>query len=249
VLAFTDADCFPTPGWLAAGLRQIGHADLVQGRVQPDPSVPRTPFDRTLVVECDGGFYQTANLFVRRETFDAVCGFRDWVLEQRADRRWSEDRHRGRGARTPKGEDALFGWAARRLGARSAFASDALVHHAVVPGNARDGMVDRWHWARDMAGLARLVPELRETTFYRWVFFNHVSAYFDLALAGVLATAVSGRADWMLASRPYVRHLLGYSRKWAARERAAYLLGAPMVDMATLAGLLTGSITWRSLVL
>ena len=82
VLAFTDADCFPTAGWLAAGLRALAGADLVQGRVDPDPSVRRTPFDRTLAVAGDGGFYQTANLFVRREIFEAVGGFRDWALER-----------------------------------------------------------------------------------------------------------------------------------------------------------------------
>src|SRR5204863_903204 len=31
VLAFTDADCYPTPGWLAAALRALDGADLVQG--------------------------------------------------------------------------------------------------------------------------------------------------------------------------------------------------------------------------
>jgi glycosyltransferase involved in cell wall biosynthesis len=249
VLAFTDADCFPTPGWLTAGLAKLGEADLVQGRVDPDPTVERTPFDRTLAVERDGGFYQTANLFMRRELFDAVGGFHDWVLEERRDRRWAPDRRRGRATRTPIGEDTLFAWRALRQGARSAFAPDALVHHAVVPGGLRDGIADRWHWSRDMAGLARRVPELRETTFYRRFFFNHVSASFDLALAGLLATTVSGRGHWMMASRPYVRHLLGHSHRWAPRPRAAYILGAPVMDLATLAGLVTGSVRWRSLIL
>src|SRR5206468_2861624 len=99
-----DADCFPTPTWLARGLEGLAGADVVQGRVEPDPTTPRTPFDRSLIVDRDGGFYQTANLFVRREMFDAVGGFKDWVLEERPDRRWSPDRRRGRAARTPIGE-------------------------------------------------------------------------------------------------------------------------------------------------
>jgi glycosyltransferase involved in cell wall biosynthesis len=249
VLAFTDADCFPTAGWLAAGLAKLGEADLVQGRVEPDPTVERTPFDRSLAVDRDGGFYQTANLFVRRELFDAVGGFHDWVLEAHPDRRWTPDRRRGRATRTPIGEDTLFAWKALRRGARSAFAPDALVHHAVVPGGLRDGIADRWHWSRDMAGLAALVPELRHTTFHRRFFFNQVSASFDLALAGLLATTVSGRGTWMMASRPYIRHLLGDSHRWAPGPRAAYILGAPVMDLATLAGLVTGSVRWRSLIL
>jgi len=40
-LAFLDADCFPPPGWLAAGLRALDGAELVQGAVRADPDAPR----------------------------------------------------------------------------------------------------------------------------------------------------------------------------------------------------------------
>ncbi|MEA2420743.1 MAG: hypothetical protein QOE60_2949, partial [Thermoleophilaceae bacterium] len=69
LLAFTDADCEPQPEWLANGVRAMPDADLVQGRVVPDPSVPLGPFDRTLWVDRESGFYETANLFVRRDLF------------------------------------------------------------------------------------------------------------------------------------------------------------------------------------
>src|SRR3954471_1627329 len=59
VLAFTDSDCFPTPGWVAAGAAAIETADLVQGRVEPDPATARGAFDRTLWVEGERGFYET----------------------------------------------------------------------------------------------------------------------------------------------------------------------------------------------
>lgn len=249
VLAFTDADCFPTPTWLAAGVQEIERADLVQGRVEPDPAVPRTPFDRSLLVERDGGFYQTANLFVRRETFDAVGGFHDWLLEERAHRSWAPDRRRGRASRTPIGEDTLFAWKARRLGARSAYAPKALVHHVVEAGGLLDAMADRWHWARDMPGLVRLVPELRAATLHRHLFFNIVTARFDYALAGVAVAAATRRICWLLAARPYARHLLDESRQWPTRQRRRYLLGAPVVEAATLAGLLSGTVAWRSPVL
>lgn len=248
-LAFTDADCFPAPEWLARGLDALANADLVQGRVEPDPTVARTPFDRSLSVESDRGFYQTANLFVRRETFDAVGGFRDWVLEQRPDRRWSGDTRRGRAMRTPIGEDTDFAWRARRLSAVVAFAADALVHHAVVPGTVSDAIADRWHWARDMAGLTRLVPELRRTAYHRGVFFNEVSARFDLALAGLAIAMVTREAGWTVAGMPYIRHLRGVSSQWGPAEAITYILGAPLVDAVTMAGLITGSLTWRSLVL
>lgn len=258
VLAFTDADCAPTPGWLAEGVDAIARSELVQGRVEPDPAATRTPFDRTLAVERDGGFYQTANLFVRRETFEAVGGFRDWALERPGRRRWSTDRRRSRAMRTPIGEDTLFAWGARRLGARSMFAPDALVHHAVVAGGVRDAMADRWHWTRDMPGLARLVPELREGTFYRHWFFGEWTAQFDLAVLAVAAAGVSRRKLWLVLTVPYLdrvrREASIYrdgrgSRLYAVRRAAAHALGAPAVDAATLAGLVVGSVGWRSLVL
>src|SRR5690348_9788817 len=36
-LAFCDADVFPEPGWLAAGVRALRDFDLVQGQLLPDP--------------------------------------------------------------------------------------------------------------------------------------------------------------------------------------------------------------------
>jgi glycosyltransferase involved in cell wall biosynthesis len=258
VLAFTDADCFPTAQWVRRGLEALESADLVQGRVEPDPSVPRTPFDRSLGVEGDGGYYQTANLFVRREVFDAVGGFRDWALEQPGRRQWSSDTRRARATRTPIGEDTQFGWAVRRRGFRTAYAADALVHHAVVPGSLSDAMADRWHWTRDMPGLVRRVPELREQVLYRRLFFDDWSAQFDLAVAGIILAAASRRPRLLLATLPYLRRVAQESHLYRGGadsplrglgRAAQHALGAPVVNMTTLAGFIAGSIAWRSLVL
>jgi glycosyltransferase involved in cell wall biosynthesis len=248
ILAFTDADCVPVPQWLARGLEALAGADLVQGRVVPDPSARRTPFDRSLAVSREGGFYQTANLFVRRETFEAVGGFTDWSIELRP-HRLSPGLWRRNATRVTIGEDALFAWTARRLGARSAYAPEALVHHEVRPMALSAAVADRWRWSREMPGLAKLVPELRRSTFYRGVFFNHVSARFDLALAGLAMAAASRRMAWSLTAVPYGRHLVRAARQWEGGEALTYLLGAPLVDAVTLVGLLTGSVTWRSLTL
>ena len=103
VLAFTDADCFPEPGWLAAGLRAIeAGADLVQGRVWPDPEVAMGPFDRTVWVVEESGLYETANLFVRRELFERLGGFEVWLEPE---------------VGKPLAEDVWLGWRARRAAA------------------------------------------------------------------------------------------------------------------------------------
>lgn len=249
ILAFTDADCFAAPQWLARGLEAIADADLLQGSVRPDSTVARTPFDRTLVVEGDGGFYQTANLLVRRELFEAVGGFTDWSLERWGESRFSADRRRGRSGRTPIGEDTLFAWTARRRGARSAFAPRAIVEHAVVPGGIGDELADRWHWSRDMPGLASRVPELRSSTFYRRWFFHRKTARFDAGLAGAMLAAATHRKAWLVAALPYVDWVAREGARWGLRRAVPFALGSVAVDAVTLAGLLTGSIAWRCVVL
>jgi glycosyltransferase involved in cell wall biosynthesis len=258
VLAFTDADCLPTPQWLARGLQQLEDVGLVQGRVRPDPAVDRTPFDRSLSVDGDNGFYQTANLLVRRSVFDDAGGFRDWALERKPWWRLSNNGRASGRTERPIGEDTLFGWTARRQGARSAFAQDAVVHHVVLPGSLHGAIVDRWNWTTKMPGLAWFVPELRKQTFYgRW-FFSKRTAQFDLAVAAVIAAGLCRRTRLLLAALPYAHHILdeaaSYPRRdepraTAMRRRATHLLGAPVLDLVSLAGFLAGSLEWRSLLL
>jgi glycosyltransferase involved in cell wall biosynthesis len=251
VLAFTDADCFPTTHWLARGLAALTSADLVQGRVVPDPTVARTPFDRTLSVDGDGGFYQTANLLVRRDVFARVGGFRDWALEREGRRKWSTDTRRGRASRTPIGEDTHFAWEARRRGARSAYAPDAVVHHAVVPGGMRDDVADRWHWTRDMPGLVRLVPELRRGVLYRRLFFSGRTARFDLAVAGLAGYALTRRWICLTGLLPYIgelRRAVAIYDASGARQVATVVAATSIADAVSLVGFLAGSLEWRALV-
>src|SRR5438128_7745134 len=79
VLAFTDSDCSPVSGWLAAGLRALRDADLVQGPILPRPGATHGPFDRSLWVQQESGMHESANLMVRREVFERVGGFEGWL--------------------------------------------------------------------------------------------------------------------------------------------------------------------------
>ena len=219
VLAFTDADCVPAPGWLRAGLEALERtgAGIVQGAVAPVGPAGR--FDRTLWVPSEYGVYETANLFLRREWFDRVGGFVDWV-----NRPW---RPAGppSGPQAHFGEDALLAWRAKRLGAVSAFAADARVGHAVFAGRARTHVAIR---RRDglFAELAVLIPELRERMFFGRIFLSRRSATFDLAAAGALAALAARRPAPALVGLPYVWLIGRETRRHGGRAHMAAALVA-----------------------
>jgi glycosyltransferase involved in cell wall biosynthesis len=231
-IAFTDADCFPTPGWLARGLDQLAEADLVQGRVAPDPDTPLGPFDRTIWVESERGFYETANLLVTRELFERIGGFEDW-LDTRGEKLIAED--------------VWFGWRAVRAGARTRFASDALVHHAVFA-RGPAGYVGERRRLRHFPAIARHIPEFRRRVLFRDVFLSPRSAAFDAALAGALAAGLRRSPLPLALALPYARV--------AGRGTLIYRRRAPLVtavriaaDAVSLGALLAGSLRWRSPVL
>jgi GT2 family glycosyltransferase len=241
VLAFTDADCRPARGWLRAGLRALdAGADLVQGAVAPDPAEAMGPYDRSLHVDGERGFYESANLFVSRERFAAVGGFEDVI---------------GR-AKRPQGEDVLFAWRVRRVGGRTAFSEEALVHHAVFPRGAVDWVLDRRRW-RHLPTVVRHVPELREHLCYRRVFYEHRTAAFDAALAGAAVSAVLARRRRTRAAAvlplalawPYARVVGQEARRLGPRRGPGYAAARIAADAVALSSLAVGSAAARRLLL
>jgi len=94
ILAFTDADCTPEPGWLAAACAALdAGADLVAGGIAMHRSARPTVaerYDRAVYLRQEDlvrnhGWAVTANLVVRRSVFDAV-GFFDPTLPSGGDR-------------------------------------------------------------------------------------------------------------------------------------------------------------------
>lgn len=223
IIAFTDADCEPEPGWLAAGLAALASADLVQGAVKPVRQLDH-PFARSLVVDRDRGLFESANLFVRREVYERLGGFEQWIG--------------GRDER-PFGEDTWFGWRAVRAGARYAFSEAPVVRHAVFPGRWRDLVKERWRLRYFPVQVQRM-PELRDYG-YQSVFLNRRTAYFDLALAGLL-TALRRRSPApLLMAVPYVRLTYGVSWIWGRRRLPMLMSAHALADAVGCLALATGS--------
>lgn len=227
LLAFIDSDCYPPPGWLAAGVAALEAADLVQGEVTPDPGADQGPFDRTLWVTEHNGLWQTANLFVTRELFDRVGGFDDW-LEVEIGKLMAED--------------VWFGWRVRRAGGRSAFSAAASLHHEVFARGAR-GYLDERRRVRYFPAMVAKMPELRATMLFRRLFLSRRTAAFDLGVAGTVIAAATRSRLPLLAWVPYVR------LAWAERLRGRGPAGAASVaavdaaaDLLALAELTRGSL-------
>ena len=232
LIAFTDADCFPSEGWLAALARGFDHADVVSGQILPDPTIERSHWDRTIGVSEYSPLFATANLGVRRDSFLASGGFRDWLTGD-----VEAPSH-------PYGEDTALAWRLIRNGAKPVFAPDALVHHAVFSEGALR-WIERHGEMQHLPQLVRMIPELRDEMLVGGVFASLRTMATSVALAGVAAAAVSGRRLPLAATLPAI--WLNARRTKAMGLRAGVIWAA--ADLYSVASLARGSVRARTLVL
>ena len=143
VLAFTDADCTPHRTWLSAGLADLERSggDLLAGRVATYARhAPPTPVE---LFEVETAFPQekyvttmsfgvTANLFVRRDVFEAVGPF-DAELLSGGDREFCERAVR-RGHRIAYGAGAVVDHPARASAAELAVKAERVLAGARADG-------------------------------------------------------------------------------------------------------------------
>lgn len=231
LLAFTDADCEPAPGWLRAGRAALeGGAHLVTGPIRPIREAG--PYDRTLRVEKPSPLFESANLFVTREAFAAVGGFVRPSFLPRSVPHF--------------GEDVVFGWNVVRTGAVRRFAPDATMFHAVFSRGRREYIAERRR-LRLFPPLVKEVPELRHSMPLRIFLSRHTARSF-FAFAGT-AFAVARRSPLpLLAALPYARAELASGKPWK-RSVAGYNSVQVCSDLIGLGALAWGSVRNRTLVL
>lgn len=237
LIAFTDDDCAPEPGWLAGLAAGLSTAGIAQGRTIPDPAqLDRTgPFSRTLSVDREDGFYQTCNVGYRRDLLELNGGFEEAF-------------------RFPAGEDTDLAWRIKAGGATTTFCPDAIVRHDVRPSDLLTAIRDSWRWQSVALALSRH-PQLRQLLPSRYVWrrsHQHVvTAVGGLAL---LATARRSRPAQIAAvalASPYVRYRVAAAPLPTAgpRRRWALLPAAFAVDATEVVACLVGSIRHRSFVI
>ena len=241
VLAFTDSDCVPGPGWLAAGTAAIrAGAAVAVGPTWPAGVV--RPLERSLASDGRDGLYATSNVFYDRAAFEEAGGF-----DPRAGERLRFRPGPTLGG-TGFGEDTLLAWRVVRAGGGAAVCADAVVHHHVFPADPADSVRRAWSVGAFPA-LVREVPELRRALLVDGVFLGsrrRLGLYSALVatLLGRRRAAAAGLAAWALAQG---RHALSSE---TSRRRALWSVPADLaVDAVTAAALLAGSARHRSPVL
>lgn len=228
LVAFTDDDCVPAPGWLQAGLvaAAANPGSIIQGRTEPIVAElrRRTLTARTVRITERSPQYETCNIFYPHPLLERLDGFDEAF-----------------GVR-PAGEDTDLAWRAIAGGAGTVFAEEALVHHAVVELGYAGMLRDCTRWGACARLLARR-PEAR-AILYRGVFWN---VWHYLLIRSLLALMIA--PPWL--RRLLIRRHLGALRR-RAREAGAggwaipYLLAYDAVETAAMA---RGAARSRSLVL
>lgn len=241
VLAFTDSDCEPQPGWLAAGLPTLADgADMVHGRTIPARRV--WPLERSVGQENDG-LFATCNAFYRRDAFDAAGGF-DGAAAGRLGFRHDEN-VKGTGF----GEDTLLGWRLVRSGRRVVYQPEAVVVHHVFPPDFGDQLSRAWSLGA-FPTLLREVPELRRTLVRQRVLFGPRDRRPVYATALALASRrpgaiVAAGAWWAYTRGREIRPAPVFSRA----QKPLVLAEEMLIDAVTAASLVAGSVRARTVLL
>lgn len=232
LLAFTDDDCLPTPGWLAAITPAADAGRIVQGATRPTRSGQASPWDRSITIAAESGLWESCNLALPRQLFEAVGGFPVLDLLPAA----------GRGF----GEDAVLGAAAERL-AGGYWAPRALVDHRWLPGTFRTHL-DGMRRLTGMPALIRLMPQSRDRAFARY-FRSRRSAAFDAAVVGAAVAVASRRGVPLLAALPWLRIVTRSARTRWGRPLPVRMAQEATADLVGAAALAKGSAKARTLLL
>jgi glycosyltransferase involved in cell wall biosynthesis len=218
LIASTDDDCEPAPGWLEAGLAAWGGDPrrCVQGRTLPVDPEREAQDVITLRVEALGPWYETANMFYPRAALEQVGGFDETAYTQAG------------------GEDTDLAWTLIRAGWTFVWAPDALVHHAVVEADFGALVRKAWRWDETIL-VFRRYPELRRHLTFG-VFWTPNHWWLLRALGALALPSRLWWLRWWLAA-PYVLRL-GSPRP----DRVARLVVNDAVELAACA---RGAVRYR----
>ena len=232
LVAFTDDDCRPAPGWLAAILGEAAPGVVLEGRTEPDPDELHLflGLARSIEVRQLDPWHPSCNIAYPRSLLERLGGFDEDFEGDTA------------------GEDTDLALRARHAGSRLAFVDQALVWHAVHPRALPAALSGARRRSTIPLVIARH-PEQRDALYGR-LFLNRSHAALALGLLG--AAALHRRPGLAaLSFVPYLApHLLsGPIHPRGLARRLLHLPERLSLDLAELLSAAVGSARHRRLVL
>lgn len=177
IIAFTDDDCIPDSGWLAAGITAFADSDVVAVTGQTIVPLPPEPtdFDRN-TAGLETSEFITANCFCRRTALEEIGGFDETFTTA-----WRED------------SDLQFrlldhGW-------RIVRASRAVVVHPVRPAPWGVSLKEQRKSMFDALLFRKHPVRFRERIFPRCPW-----SYYGIAIVAIVAVAAALVGQWVLAA-------------------------------------------------
>jgi glycosyltransferase involved in cell wall biosynthesis len=232
LVAFTDDDCRPDPGWLGAlaAAARSAPQDVLQGSVRSDPHeaevLARVPWARTLNVEPPIWHAATANIAFPRALLERLHGFAEEI-------------------RGPGGEDTDLWARAEDAGARLVAVPEARVYHAVHPMTLGQYLRSLHRWA-DIPAVVKRHPRMRRRLPYGGLFWKKRHAHLLLTAAG--AIAARRNPLWWALALPWARSAWpgsGRTPRGVARAVAA-LPARAAEDVGEIAAMVSGSVRHRT---
>lgn len=236
LIAFTDDDCAPAPGWLEAGLAamQDPAVGIVVGPTVPDPAQSGNAgvFSRTQSTnERSATLYMhLCNIFYRRADLEAVDGI-DAAFNAKG------------------GEDTDLGWRMLDRGLQIAFAPDALVLHDVTKGSFGIALREALSW-RDIPRVTKRHPHRTRPLLVHRVFWKRSHEYVLLAGTSFVVAVALRNVVPVVGVLPWL--YLRVKKSPMARgkvERFKYLPHAFVIDAAEVTTMVRGSVKNRTFVL
>lgn len=239
LVAFTDDDCRPSPGWLEGLLGAYRHGPgegvILEGRTEPDPDEAHLfhGLARSMEVYGPNRWYPTCNLAMPRSLIERLGGFDEELAF------W--------------GEDTDLGLRAEAEGARLVYVDEAVVWHCVHVRSLRTALRDATQRHAEAEVLARH-PSQRDEL-YMGAFIGEEHARVTLAALGLLV-AKRSPALAALAAYPYVIHKVakrpmqpGFLSPMGLARLAVDVTGGALVDGTEVLMRLRTSLRKRTLVL
>lgn len=241
ILAFTDSDCRPHPGWLEHAVAAFDEGvGLVSGPVLYKPEQRRRLMSKvTAQTLVEHPTYPTANALYARVAFEELGGFNEELC------------FKDPFDRAVECADSDLAWRVIKAGYRNRFAPKAIVYHEIE-------QLSFFHWMIEPSRifvlplLVKLHPEIRSRMLI-WNLFmwrNCIWMYV-LLICGVPAAVIFPQALWVAAATPVAAAAV--MSKSANPIKIATITGQIVLRSIRVffmsAALIYGSIRFRSLVL